>query len=81
MVRTQIQLTEEQARALHELAARRGVSLAELIREGAERVLAEAGRRDRREAARALLGRYHIGPDDAARHHDRYLYDEPSSGR
>jgi len=32
MVRTQIQLTEEQARALKEIAAARGESMAEVIR-------------------------------------------------
>ena len=36
MVRTQIQLTEEQARALKELAAEEGVSMAELIRRSVE---------------------------------------------
>ncbi len=36
MVRTQIQLTEAQAKNLHELAAREGVSMAELIRQSVD---------------------------------------------
>ncbi|MGH2555074.1 MAG: ribbon-helix-helix protein, CopG family, partial [Actinomycetota bacterium] len=33
MIRTQVQLTEEQARQLKRVAAERGVSLAEIIRQ------------------------------------------------
>jgi len=39
MVRTQIQLTEDQALTLKTLAARRGVSVAELIRQAMEEYL------------------------------------------
>ncbi|MDO8691529.1 MAG: CopG family transcriptional regulator [Dehalococcoidia bacterium] len=41
MVRTQIQLTEDQVQALKEVAAERKVSMSELIRQGVERVLEE----------------------------------------
>ena len=41
MVRTQIQLTEEQAEGLKRLAAERGVSMAELVRQSVQRLLEE----------------------------------------
>ncbi len=41
-IRTQIQLTEQQARRLKELAQRSGVSMAELIRRSMERLLNES---------------------------------------
>ncbi len=73
MIRTQIQLTEDQASALKELAGQRGVSMAELIREGVERVLAESNRQQRRRRALAVLGRYHDAAVDVAVNHDQYL--------
>jgi hypothetical protein len=39
MIRTQIQLTEEQARRLKAMAAERGTSVAELIRQGVDDLL------------------------------------------
>lgn len=77
MVRTQIQLTELQARRLRERARREGVSLAEVIRRYVERGLstepADRGRRYAR-AAR-LIGRFRDkrGARDVAREHDRHL--------
>ena len=76
MIRTQIQLTEEQARALHELATRRGISLAELVRQGVERILAESEQREKRQRALAVLGRYDVGPSDVSTDHDRYLSED-----
>ncbi|HZS91888.1 MAG TPA: CopG family transcriptional regulator [Chloroflexota bacterium] len=76
MIRTQIQLTEEQAQALRDLAARRGVSLAELVRQGVERILAESERREKRQRALAVLGRFDAGPSDVATNHDRYLAED-----
>lgn len=77
MIRTQIQLTEEQACALKKLAARRGVSMAELIRQGAERILAEQDQdQDQKwRRAAALLGRYSDDACDVAVNHDHYLDD------
>jgi hypothetical protein len=73
MLRTQIQLTEEQARALKEMAGREGVSMAELIRRAVDRVIEESDDRERRRRALALLGKYRSGDSDVAANHDRYL--------
>jgi hypothetical protein len=74
MIRTQIQLTSEQAARLKAVATRRGVSMAELIREGVERVLAESQQEERRRRALAVAGRFR-GPRDLGRNHDAYLSD------
>ena len=60
MIRTQIQLTEKQARLLRGRARREGVSLAEMIRRCIDRSLEDeapdtAGRYD---AAAALIGQF-----------------------
>ena len=74
MIRTQIQLTEAQAQALKALAAARQSSVAELIRQGVDHLLRQAGSADlleRRRRAIAAAGRFHSGrPDVAARHDD-----------
>ena len=44
MVRTQIQLTERQARLVRDAARRKGVSIAELIRRALDDALAESER-------------------------------------
>jgi len=76
MVRTQIQLTVGQARDLRQLSSRSGRSMADLIREGVEVVLAAQHRPSRREkTAQALraVGRFRSGSSDVSRNHDRYL--------
>ncbi|MGH9367031.1 MAG: CopG family transcriptional regulator [Thermoanaerobaculia bacterium] len=76
MVRTQIQLTEAQAKALKEAAARQGRSMAELVRDGVEAFLrAEAGpgREELKRRAIAALGRFRSGKSDISSEHDRYL--------
>jgi len=76
MVRTQIQLTQEQARRLRAKAREEGVSLAELIRRCIDTELAQ-GRPNRaqlyKRAAR-LVGRFRE-PSDLATGHDQYLED------
>jgi len=76
MVRTQIQLTEHQARALKRLAAARGRSMADLIRASVDDLLgqpeAQADTR-RRERALSAAGRFNSGVADIAENHDRYL--------
>lgn len=77
MVRTQIQLTEQQARRLRAQARERGVSLAEIIRRCVEKGLAEeAPSRDALYARAArVLGRFsdRRGAHDISSKHDRYL--------
>ncbi len=78
MIRTQIQLTEAQARALKRIAAERGVSVAELIRQSLDHFLqaARAGdSEERRRRALAAAGRFRSGLRDLAAEHDRYLED------
>jgi len=76
VVRTQIQLTEVQAAALKQRAAREGVSVAELIRRSvdawivSDRSLPDGERRRRAMAAVGFLG---SGPPDLAEEHDAYL--------
>lgn len=79
MIRVQVQLTEEQLAALKRLAARRGVSISELVRQGVAAILrgSQAGQeRLRRERARAAAGRFRSGLSDLAEAHDRYLTED-----
>ena len=77
MIRTQIQLTEEQAEKAKRLAAARGISMAEVIRQ----LLDAAPERDDRTErfARALaavgIGRDIEGKTDVGVRHDEYLAD------
>jgi predicted DNA-binding protein len=77
MIRTQIQLTEEQATRLRHLASERGVSMAELIRDAVDDVIANAPRntsgKELRERARKLAGRFASGVPDLAAAHDAHL--------
>lgn len=78
MVRTQVQLTDSQVQVLKRMAAERGVSIAELIRQSLEHFLRTAGNADREERARRALaaaGRFRSGLGDLAAEHDRYLAD------
>jgi predicted DNA-binding protein len=78
MIRTQIQLTEEQARRLKHLAAERGVSIATIIRESVDQTLERETREDRRtRAIRALRGSaFRSGQPDVAERHDDYLAED-----
>jgi 16S rRNA U516 pseudouridylate synthase RsuA-like enzyme len=76
MVRTQIQLSEEQKRKLKRIAAERGVSVAELIRRGVNMILEADRRPDREEMLRraaAAAGRFRSSKKDISVDHDRYL--------
>lgn len=80
MIRTQIQLTEEQARALKELAAAEGRSMADLIRESVDSYVASkpavrsAG--SVKDRALAIAGKYRSGLKDLSKDHDRYLAED-----
>lgn len=76
MVRTQIQLTQAQAKALHEQALKQGVSVAELIRRSVDHYLEQLDGGEKRELverAKEAAGKYHAGVKDLAQNHDRYL--------
>jgi hypothetical protein len=76
MIRTQVQLTEEQAQALKNLASARQVSIAELIRQGVDTLIRSSGEIDieeRRRRAIAAAGRFHSGASDISAKHDEYL--------
>ena len=76
MVRTQIQLTDEQARALKAMAAQRRVSMAEVIRDAVERMIAEDDRKEKWRSALAVMGRYRSGLSDVSTNHDKYLAED-----
>lgn len=76
MVRTQIRLTEEQARRLRDAAARRGVSMADLVRQGVEAILGRESEPSREELVRRAIsaaGRHRSSRRDIAEEHDEYL--------
>jgi hypothetical protein len=76
MVRTQIQLTEEQAAELRRLARETGQSVAELIRQSVDRMLSgasAAGDEERRRRAIAAIGSLRSSEGDLAEDHNRYL--------
>ena len=78
VVRTQIQLTDRQARKLKQLAAARGRSMADLIRASVDVLLARPDSVDddeRRRRAIAVAGRFRSGAGDLASAHDRHLAD------
>jgi hypothetical protein len=77
VVRTQVQLSEQQLRRLRARARQRGVSLAAMIRQLVDRGLAgeAADRAGLYERAGRAVGRFRDrqGARDLARGHDRYL--------
>lgn len=78
MVRTQIQLTDAQARSLKALAASEGRSMAELIRDGVDAILRARGTVDRdavKARSIAALGRFKSGARHLGSRHDDELAD------
>jgi hypothetical protein len=76
MVRTQIQLPEEQVAALKNIAAAHHTSMAEIIRQSIDMLIkTKIGRADRqlREKAMAAAGQFKSGVKDLAGNHDSYL--------
>jgi predicted DNA-binding protein len=77
MVRTQIQLTDQQARRLRAQARDRGLSLAEVIRRCVDKGLADEmpDRAALYDLAARVVGRFQDrqGARDVSAKHDRYL--------
>ena len=87
MVRTMIQLTEEQVKALKALAKVRKTSVAKLVRESVTLYVASTAqvsmqeRKKRARAIRAVAGKYHDiqRAKDLSTNHDKYLDEAFSS--
>ena len=79
MIRTQIQLTEEQAEKAKRLAAERGVSMAEVIRQLVDAAPERDDRAERFARALAVVKRGGFrdreGKTDVSLRHDEYLAD------
>jgi hypothetical protein len=77
MVRTQIQLTEEESEALKREARRTGLSVAEIIRQCVDRYLeqvkAGAAQSPSRLDALKVIGMFHSDATDVSIRHDDYL--------
>ena len=76
MVRTQIQLTDDQSKRLKALAARKGISVSDLIRQGVDTILtreADESPEERMQRAIQAAGMFRSSQSDVARHHDEYL--------
>lgn len=77
MIRTQIQLSEEQARRVKAMARREGVSMAEMIRRALDRLLGEEepARARHWADAGALVGAFsdREGEERVAARHDAHL--------
>jgi hypothetical protein len=76
MIRTQVQLTDRQLKALRQTSASTGRSIAGLIREGVDTVLASKGELEREErvkSALAVAGKFSSGRSDTSANHDRHL--------
>jgi predicted transcriptional regulator len=76
MIRTQIQLTEDMTSRLRDIAHRRGVSLAAVVREALTRFLEGdpmPTREERTERILALAGRFDSGLADVSERHDEYF--------
>lgn len=76
MIRTQIQLTEQQSARLKELAAEYDVSSAELIRRAVDQLLATTQRvydPEQKRLALAFIGQISDEVTDLSVNHDKYL--------
>jgi Arc/MetJ-type ribon-helix-helix transcriptional regulator len=76
MIRTQVQLTENQIQALRQAARATGKSVSELVRQGVDQYLADRGgigRREQMERAKRVAGRFSSGLRDVSAKHDKYL--------
>ena len=76
MVRTQIQMTEDQVEKLKKIAASEHRSMADLIRQAVDSFV--AGRagvdiEERRDRAIAVAGSFHSEAGDLSKAHDKYL--------
>ncbi len=81
MIRTQIQLTQEQAKSLKKMSKKENKSVAELIRISVDKMINSEGPISDdlvKQRALAAAGKLH-GATDLAEKHDDYLFDAYSS--
>lgn len=79
MVRTQVQLTERQVALLKKMAVIQGVSLAELVRQGVEALLAQArfiNTEEKKRRAMSVVGKYSSRYRDLSTKHDDYFSED-----
>lgn len=79
MIRTQIQLTEKQYKALKELSVRDNTSMAGVIREAVECYSAErtiSGSKEKYRKALDAVGKFESGYKDISKNHDKYLAED-----
>jgi hypothetical protein len=78
MVRTQIQLSEDQAKTLKKIAVSRHLSVAELIRQAVDTIIKSSmlvDAEERRKRAIGIVGKFGSGRRDISKKHDLYLAD------
>jgi hypothetical protein len=76
MVRTQIQLTEMQARAVKKAAMEEGTSVAEVIRRAVEKMVESKPKMNAQKKIKraiAIAGKFRSGKRNVSRKHDQYL--------
>ena len=76
MIRTQIQLTDEQSRILKAMSLEKGVSIAELIRRSIDNYIQSVKQPsldERQRRALAVVGQFTSGETDLSTAHDQYL--------
>lgn len=79
MVRTQIQLTEKQATELRRLAAEKGISMAEIIRQAVDVILQfsyKISYDEQKLRALKAAGAFRSGLGDIAVEHDKYVSED-----
>ena len=82
MLRTQIQIEEDQIRWLRDRAKERGVSVSQLIREAVEfyRKYEDRLPEDKKKKALVAIGRYASGVSEISEKHDDYLAEAFNAG-
>jgi len=76
MIRTQIQITDQQAKQLKHLSVQENKSVAELIRQSIDTFLNRqifVSDQEKQQKLLSVAGKFHTGLSDLAEEHDRYL--------
>ena len=76
MIRTQIQLSKDQARSIKRMAAAQSISMAEVIRRAIDNLIRTERRPsldDVRNRALNAVGRFNVDTNDLSMNHDRHL--------